>query len=447
MLIHKVKMIKINHLFIATFLLTIFISGSNTISAQTNRQDSSKFEWFSNARLGIFIHWGIYSVNGIDESWSFYNDYISYDDYMNQLNGFTASNYNPDKWAELIKESGAKYAVITAKHHDGVALWNSKYSDLNVAQKTPAKRDLLKPFVKSLRKEKIKVGIYYSLLDWSHPDYPNFTRNEIRYKDDSLRWDKFVKFNFGQIEEIMDNYNPDLVWFDGDWEQSAESWHAKEIRELLLKKNKNVIINSRLQGYGDYATPEQGVPIHKPKDKYWELCMTMNDSWGYQGNDKNYKTLYQVIRIFTDVISLGGNLLLDIGPKPDGTIPEEQVHILKELGKWTKKHEQAIFGTKAGIPKDYFAGPSTLSKDGKTLYLFITGKPNGPIMLKGLKNKINSIWVVGRGIKLEHEIKMKAWWSKTPGLVFIDIPESALDDYITIIALSLADGEVSLFSN
>ena len=423
------------------FLLTEF----NSVCAQNIETDTTRLEWFGDAKLGIFIHWGIYSVVGIDESWSFYNGYISHDDYMKQLNGFNAINYKPKKWANIIKESGARYAVITSKHHDGVALWDSKYSDLNVVKKTPAGRDLLMPFVKGLRKEKIKVGMYYSLLDWSHPNYPNFTRNEKRYENDTIRWEKFVKFNFGQIEEVITNYNPDLVWFDGDWEQSAEKWQAKEIRELLLKKNPNIIINSRLQGYGDYATPEQGLPIRKPKEKYWELCMTMNDSWGYQGNDKNYKTPYQIIRIFADVISLGGNLLLDIGPKADGTIPDKQVHILKELGKWTKKNDQAIFGTNAGIPKEYFDGPTTLSKDGKILYLFVTGKPNGPIMLKGLKNKINSIWVVGSGIKLDHDIKMKAWWSKTPGLVFIDIPNNVLDKYITVIALSLANGEIDLY--
>ncbi len=429
------------------FLVAIgfLLAGLNAGFAQKNHSDSSKFEWFGNAKLGIFIHWGIYSVQGIDESWSFYNDLVSYDDYMKQLQGFTASNYHPEEWAKLIKESGAQYAVITSKHHDGVALWDSRFSNLNVVKKTPAGRDLLKPFVKSLRKEKLKLGIYYSLLDWSHPNYPNFTRKEKRYESDSLRWEKFVKFNFGQIGEFMDNYKPDLVWFDGDWEQSAEKWRAKEIRELLIKKNKDVIINSRLQGYGDYATPEQGLPIHKPKDKYWELCMTMNDSWGYQGNDKNYKTPYQVIRIFSDVISGGGNLLLDIGPKADGSIPPEQVTILKELGKWTSKHNQAIFGANAGIPRDYFDGPSTISKNGNILYLFVTGKPNGPIMLKGLTNKINNIWVVGTGVKLDHDIKMKAWWSKIPGLVFIDIPDTTLDEYITVIALQLEGDKIDLF--
>ena len=171
--------------------------------------------------------------------------------------------------------------------------------------------------------------------------------------------------------------------------------------------------------------------------------MTMNDSWGYQGNDKNYKTPYQVIRIFSDVISMGGNLLLDIGPKADGTIPEEQVYILIELGKWTKKHDKAIFETEAGIPREYFEGPSTLDRKNNILYLFVTGNPNGPVMLKGLKNKVNSIWVLGNGTKLDYDIKMKPWWSEIPGLVFIDLPDDVLDNYITVIAV-LVDGKIDL---
>ncbi len=431
-----------------TKYLIILIIASLFLIPNTNycqdKTDSTKFEWFADAKLGIFIHWGIYSVNGIDESWSFYNGYISYEDYMKQLSGFNAENYNPKQWAKLIKESGAKYAVITSKHHDGIALWGSKFSDLNVVKTTPAKRDLIKPFVKALRKEGLKTGIYYSLLDWSNEDYPNFTREKKRYENDSIKWNKFVKFNFGQITEIMDNYNPDLMWFDGDWEQSAEKWHAKEIRELLHQKNNNIIINSRLQGYGDYATPEQGLPIHKPKEKLWELCMTMNDSWGYQQNDKNYKTPYEVIRIFADVISMGGNLLLDIGPKADGTIPEEQKNILKELGLWNKKHANAIFGSKAGIPREYYAGPSTTSANGKVLYLFVEGNPKGPIMLKGINNKVENIWVVGKGSKLNYNIKMKAWWSSVPGIIFIDLPSELTDKYLTVIAVQLAGNKIEL---
>jgi len=396
-----------------------------------------RMQWFADAKLGIFIHWGIYAVNGIDESWSFFNGYISHDDYMKQMEGFTAKKYDPEAWASMISESGARYAVITSKHHDGVALWPTRCDELHL------KKDYIKPFVSALRRQGLKTGLYFSLLDWSHPDYPNFTRKEKRYEEDSIRWARFVDFNFCQINELLERYDPDLWWFDGDWEQTSEKWKAPLIRETILDHNPNAVINSRLQGYGDYSTPEQGLPIHKPVDEYWELCMTMNDSWGYQQNDKNYKSPNQVIRILVDCISMGGNLLLDIGPKADGTIPEEQLKILKELGRWTEKHAEAIYGTRAGIPNDYYYGPTALSADRKILYLYLDGKPNGPVMLKGLKNKINRIWVVGNGTKLTYDIKMKQYWSSVPGIVYIDVPEDVLDEQLTVIAV-LLDGEIDL---
>jgi len=430
------KQPKTNHLIIFTLTLILSFPASGQ-STEPEKGKSERMQWFADAKLGIFIHWGIYSVNGIDESWSFYNGYLSYEDYMKQLDGFTAKNYDPKQWVKLIKESGAKYSVITTKHHDGVALWKTKFSDLNVVQKTPAGRDLLTPFVKELRRNNLKVGLYFSQLDWSHPDYPHFTRKTDRYKEDSVRWDNFLQFRHNQIMELCKKYQPDLFWFDGDWDYSAEKWQSKQMSEDIRKCDPEVILNSRINGYGDYGTPEQGVPVTKPGDKYWELCMTMNDSWGYQPNDKSYKTPNQIIRIFADVIGMGGNLLLDIGPKPDGTIPEEQVIILKELGKWTKKHKDAIYGTVAGLPSGYFCGPSTLSKDSTILYLFMDYKPTGPVVVKGIKNKVNRIWVVGNGTKLDWDIKMKAYWSSVPGLLYINVPDDVLDKDVTVIALLL----------
>ena len=412
-------------------------------SQETEAEKDKRMQWFGDAKLGIFIHWGIYAVNGIDESWSFYNGYIGYEDYMKQLKGFTASRYDPEFWAELIKESGARYAVLTSKHHDGVALWNSKAGDLNVVKKTPAARDLVSPFCDALRKKGLKTGLYYSLLDWSYPDYPNFTKNEKRYSEDQTRWEKFTAFNHFQIQEISKNFNPDLWWFDGDWEQSAEKWKAKEIREMILEANPGAIINSRLQGYGDYATPEQGLPVSKPEDRFWELCMTMNDSWGYQQNDRNYKTPGQIIAIFSECLSKGGNLLLDIGPKADGTIPEEQVRILKELGKWTSKHAEAIYGTRAGLPAGCFHGPSTISADSTMLYLFFRGNPGGEIMLAGVRNEINRIYVVGNGTKLSWKMYLKPYWSSNAGLVFIDVPDTVIDEYLTVLAIVL-DGKLEI---
>jgi alpha-L-fucosidase len=431
----------------STFLLIFLVFVLNGLTAQVTETPEAKaqrLQWFKDAKLGIFIHWGIYAVNGIDESWSFFNGYISHDDYMKQLDRFTAKNYNPQAWAALIKNSGAKYAVLTAKHHDGVALWDSKAGDLNVVKKTPARRDLIALFCKALRKNGLKVGLYFSLLDWSHPDYPNFLKNKKRYQNDPTRWDRFVTFNFNQLKEIFQHYNPDLIWFDGDWEQSAERWKAKELREALLSWNPKVIINSRLQGYGDYETPEQGFPILRPKNQYWELCMTMNDSWGYQGNDKNYKSPNQVIRIFIDCISNGGNLLLDIGPKEDGTIPDQQVKILNELGRWVKKHKEAVFESCAGIPHGHFYGPTTLSKDRTVLYLFLAHRPNGPIVVKGLKNPVNRIRVVGNGTKLKSKIIGKQYWSEVPGILYIDVPRHVLDPQVTVIAIQLK-GKIDLY--
>lgn len=426
------------------FLILFSIPFTGWCQNNTEPDQQEKMQWFKDAKLGIFIHWGIYAVDGISESWAFYNGYVSHEDYMKQLDGFTAENYKPKAWAKLIKESGANYAVITSKHHDGVALWDTQENHFSVKNNTPAAKDVLTPFVKALRKNDLKVGIYYSLLDWSYPDYPGYTRKEQRYQDDSARWNRFVKFNLNQLTEITQQYSPDLYWFDGDWEHSAQEWHAPEIRKLILDHNPNAIINSRLQGYGDYATPEQGLPITRPQSKYWELCMTMNDSWGFQFNDKNYKTPNQVIRIFVDCIGMGGNLLLDIGPKADGTIPEQQVEILKELGRWTKKHSEAIYGTEAGIPLDHFYGRTTLSKDKTMLYLFVDGKPNGPVVLKGIKNKIHRMYVVGNGTMLNFNIKGNLYWSQVPGICYIDVPENTLDSQVTVIAV-LLDGPIDLY--
>ncbi len=482
---------KIIGLFAALLAVSGPLLGQTPATGQVDAQKEKRMEWFKEAKLGIFIHWGIYAVNGvseswsffnnylpyeeymkqaegftaskydpkkwvdliqesgaryavISESWSFFNNYLPYEEYMKQAEGFTASKYDPKKWVDLIQESGARYAVITTKHHDGVALWNTKAGDLSMVKSTPAKRDVLAPFVEEVRKHDLKLGFYYSLLDWSHPDYPNKTRTEVRYKDDPERWNRFVKFNFAQLSELNKTWKPDLYWFDGDWEQSAERWNSKGIVDLLRSDNPNVIINSRIQGYGDYATPEQGVPVVRPQDKYWELCMTMNDSWGYQHSDSNYKTPQILLRTFVDCLSMGGNLLLDIGPKEDGTIPDEQVAILKEFGRWINKHKEAVYETRAGIPAEHFQGYTTLNEAGDILYLYLPYRPNGPIEVKGLMNKVNRVWVVGNGTMLPYKVHNKNYWSEVPGNLYIDVPERVQDENITVIAV-LLDGPVKLY--
>jgi alpha-L-fucosidase len=415
-------------------LFSLFITMCGWVSAQNDPSLSAnkpnKMEWFGDAKLGIFIHWGIYAVDGTSESWAFHNKQVLYPQYMSQIKGFKAENYKPEEWADLIEESGARYAVITSKHHDGVALWDTKMNNLSTTKQSPAKRDVLSPFVQAIQKRGIKTGIYYSLIDWSHPNYPGFLKDSSRYnaQKDTLRWARFRQFYQGQIAELSKLYQPDLFWFDGDWEHSAEEWQAAKVRAQILASKPSTIINGRLQGYGDYATPEQNFPVSRPNLPYWELCMTSNDNWGYRPSDTNFKTPYQVISIFSDCIGMGGNLLLDIGPKADGTIPKEQVHLLKELGRWTRKHAEAIYGTTAGMPAGHFYGPTTLSKDSTTLFLFVNSTAAKNISIKGLDNAIVSAEILGSNQTLAPQIVGKISWSHVPGLVYLEIPEAAQDD-------------------
>ncbi|MDF2850942.1 MAG: alpha-L-fucosidase [Sphingobacterium multivorum] len=416
-------------------LFVLLASACLNVSAQNN-VSPQKMDWFEDAKLGIFIHWGIYSVDGISESWSFFNNYINHDNYIKQLNGFTAKDYRPKEWAKLIKEAGAKYTVITTKHHDGISMWNTKADKaITTLQDAAAKQDVITPFVKAIQEEGLHTGLYYSLPDWSHPYYDVFTRNRKRYelKSEPSRWDNYVKYYQKQLTELSEQYKPELLWFDGDWEHSAEEWKAKETLNLLRKYNPNIIINSRLNHHGDYDTPEQGIPVTRPDAKFWELCYTMNDSWGYQPFDKKYKSPNMIIRTLVDCISMGGNLLLDIGPKADGTIPEEQLNILKQLGRWTHKHAAAIYGTRAGIPFVNYGGKSALSRDGKTLYLYVyEQKPE--LQLRGLVNHtaIKEVSVVG-------DASAKVNVKSENGTVQVDLTKVNFDQDVTVIALTFAE--------
>ena len=422
-------------------LLVIFMGFLTDISGQED-----KLDWFKDAKLGIFIHWGIYAVDGTDESWAFYNNKVPYDRYMSQLSRFSASKYDPKDWVNVVAGSGAKYAVLTAKHHDGVALWNTKQvqkkgsQPLSIPAQSLAKRDVYTPFTRALREQGLKVGVYYSILDWSHPDYTGFRKDSARYKlaDQPDRWNRFLNYNQAQLTELMNEQNPDLWWFDGGWEHNAEEWKAGEIRKMLLSKNPNVIINERLTDNGDYGTPEQNFPIQRPKESCWELCMTTNDNWGFQHTDHHWKTPKEIITIFADVVANGGNLLLDIGPREDGTIPNEQLIILKELGRWNKKHEEAIFGSIPGVSSGHFYGPSTMSKDSTQLYLFLPGNANGFIEVKGIMNAVKRAEILGVGKECPTKVVGKISWSAKPGLLFIEVPkdEKYLDPMMTVIKLT-----------
>ena len=416
-------------------------------------------EWFTNAKLGIFIHYGIYAVGDVSESWSFYHNTISHEDYMKQLDGFTCEKFDADKWADLIKKSGARYAVLTTKHHDGVALFDTKYSDLSTVKKSPYKNDIVKQYADALRKNDIRVGMYYSLIDWSHPDYatvypdgivPEDLSSVNKYtaptdgKQDEEAWARFVEFNRNQMGEVLGNYGKvDLLWFDGDWERSSKQWGLPELKDYLKSFNEDLIINSRFKEYGDYKTPEQGIPITRPEGA-WEFCTTINSSWGYRPSDNKYKTLNQIIRMFCDCIHMGGNMLLDIGPKPDGMIDERQEAILLGLGEWIEPHREAIFDTDEGIMHRYFLGGSTISKDKKTLYLFVYDKPEENVCLKGLCNKIKDITVMHSGKKLNHIIHGGVPWFNIPGTTWIEMTAEDCHEHVTVLKIEL-EGELEMY--
>ena len=415
---------------------------------ETEEQKAARMEWFADAKLGIFIHWGVYSRGDWSESWSFHNGVVSMADYFAQEDDFTAENYDPAEWVRLIRESGAKYTVITSKHHDGFALWDTQAGEVSAVKSSAAGRDVLTPFVEEVRRQGgLKLGLYYSLIDWPREDYPNvFRSGPARYDihEQPDRWAHFLSFNSAQLRELDQAYHPDLFWFDGDWEFSSEDWRAPEIVSMLRASNPQVIINSRIQGNGDYATPELGVPVVKPADRWWETCMTINDSWGFRKKDKNFKSVQIVLNMLVDCMSKGGNLLLDIGPRADGSIPSEEVEVLRELGRWTSKHAEAVYGTRAGIPAGHVNAYTTLNKAGDILYVYLPYAPVESIQISGLKSKIQRARVVGNGAELKVRLYNDIDWSEVPGVYYVEVNSTVLDHRMTVLALEL-DGPLQLY--
>jgi alpha-L-fucosidase len=373
---------------------------------------------------------------------------------MSQLDGFTASKYDPEQWADLFERAGARYAVMTTKHHDGVALWDTQANDLSVVKKTPAKRDLVTPYVEALRRHNLKVGFYFSHLDWSHPDYATVRphadsverseegmSNRLSYpekgKEDPARWAAFLKFHRQQLKELCTGFGKvDLLWFDGEWERDAKQYDMKGLRDQLLEWQPGCVFNSRLLEYGDYATPEQGLPTVPPEGP-WEFCVTVNDSWGYQVQDHNHKSVRQIVRLFCECLGGGGNLLLDVGPYENGTLQPEQIDRLEGLGRWTKKHSEAIYGTRRGLPPGLFYGPSSFSQDRRTLFLYFFDRPIDQLAVKGIRSKVARASVVGSDRTLP--VHVTGGLGVTPGVTWIDFPDSEVDPDATVVKLEFEE--------
>ena len=411
--------------------------------------------WFPAAKLGIFIHYGIYAVDGVRESWSLFDGSVPREKYLEQLDGFTASRYDPRGWADLFARAGARYAVLTAKHHDGFALWDAPYSDLDAVRRTPAARDLLAPYADAVREQGLKVGMYFSHADWNHPDYatvgneyePERPWNSLAYpppgQQDRARWERFRTEYHAQVIDLVTRFRPDLMWFDGEWERSDEQWGARELGDAIQRIGPHTVFNGRLRTHADYATPEQAVPFTAPTGP-WELCLTINDSWGYQGRDQNWKTPRQIVRYFAETIGLGGNLLLGVGPRADGTIPDEAVQRLEGLGRWAAKHAAAVYDTVTGLPPGHFYGPTTLSADRRTLHLICVEDPREHLALRGLASKVKRVTVLGSGTELP--FRKDDGLDDIPGHTWIEAPTAAdIDPAATVLSVEL-DGELALYT-
>jgi alpha-L-fucosidase len=408
-------------------------------------------DWFKSARFGMFIHWGASSQRGWELSWPLVGGIgvlpqgqsISVDDYHATAATFDPVRFNPREWARKARRAGMQYAVLTTKHHDGFAMFHSRHTSYGV-EHSPFKRDIVREYVDAFRAEGIRIGFYFSLIDWHDPDYPAFKESDKPYKWGQWRrgtpeeWQRFLNSMFGQVRELLTNYGKiDLVWFDGGWERLPDEWKARELEKMMRELQPGIIINDRLPGCGDYDTPEQGIPAQVPQ-RAWETCMTMNNSWGYNPSDRHYKSVRNLINTLSEVAGKGGNLLLNIGPTGDGSLAPEQLERLDAIGTWMERNGESIVGTTPALEPWQFYGPST--RRGNRVYLHLLTRPYESVSVRGIHvRKVTSATVLATGEKLRTHRRgtvTEMMFNKDPvGELIIDVPESAIDPLQTVIAL------------
>jgi alpha-L-fucosidase len=398
--------------------------GQQVTDAYQARMDRS--EWFRDARFGMFIHWGLYSIPARGE-WVRSSERMSIEDYQVYFDEFNPVNFQPREWARLAKAAGMKYAVLTAKHHDGFCLWDTKTTDYQ-ATKTPAQRDLVREFLDAFRAEGIKVGLYYSLVDWYHPDYPAYgdrqhpMRDHPDFKDRTHDWDRYVDYMHQQVEELVSDYGQiDIMWFDFSyWQYRGEKWRATELVNMVRRKQPGILIDNRLGGdmekaepdvfAGDFDGPEQGIPREPIRNEAgqplpWEACMTLNDAWGYSANNRNFKSPQDVVRYLVNAVSKGGNLLVNVGPNALGEIPQESQEILRAVGEWMAVNGEAIYGCGAAEYEKPEWGRFT--QKGDTLYAFLFQKHFGHMSMTGMKDHIAKARLVRDG----SEVVVTPFWN------------------------------------
>ncbi len=405
--------------------LTITIAQKPSITGY--EASMQRTQWWREARFGLFLHFGLYAIPARGE-WVKSIEKMSNEDYQQYFDEFNPVDYNPREWAKVAKAAGMKYAVMTAKHHDGFALWDTKQSDYK-STNTPCKRDLVKEYLEAFRAEGLKVGLYFSLIDWHHPDYPKFNdpyhpmRGNDKFKDEKPSWDRYLQFMHAQVKELVSNYGKlDIIWFDFSYrDYNAEKWKADELIKMVRSYQPDVIIDNRLVendttnkykafAFGDFFTPEQQIPDRAMIDKQgrpvpWETCMTLNNSWGYNRKDNDWKSPEIVISTLVNCVSKGGNLLLNVGPDARGNFPDESIQILSEVGKWMKKNGASIYGcsTTAGFDKPEWG---RFTQHGKFLYMHRLDLISDRINLTTFSDKIKRITLLSDG----SEVKQETFW-------------------------------------
>lgn len=444
-----------------TLTVLVLIASMNMGCAQTKKavqlSDDDRMEWWRDAKFGMFIHWGAYSIIGGERGekiagggaeWAMDKLDYTIEEYEKFPAMFNPELFNADDWVKMAKDAGMKYIVITSKHHDGFALWDSQVSDYDIMDAAPFKRDIIRELAEASRKQGIKFGVYHSIVDWHHPQaqgnlFPNYNAGQ---KDQSVVNPEFPQYykNYlkPQVKELLTNYGDiDVVWFDGDWIADYTSEMGKEMYSFIREMQPNTIINNRvdkgrkgMEGMdmegnfaGDFGTPEQEIPATGIAED-WEACMTMNGTWGYKPDDTKWKSCEDLIQKLVDIVSKGGNFLLNIGPDGFGRFPSQSIRRLKAMGEWTDANGESVYGAKAS-PFDMPEWGRYTTKGG-VIYAHVFDWPeDGKLKLhKDLKLKKASLLVAP-----DTEIKI----NKTADGSVLELPESAPDEIVTVVKLSL----------
>jgi alpha-L-fucosidase len=388
-----------------------------------------RMKWWHEAKFGMMVCWGLYSLVGHHE-WVMEIEGIPVRQYEGLARVFNPQPHAARVWAKLAKQAGQKYLVLICKHHEGFCLWDSKLTNYCATKQGPG-RDLVAEYVDACRAEGLRVGIYYSLMDWHHPDGARCTT------DDGAR-QRFVGYTHGLVRELMTNYGKiDILWYDVDWPLTPQQWRSKEMNEMVFKLQPEIIVNNRNGLPADFTTPEQ-VILPEPGGRAWESCMTMNDSWGYAEADDNWKTAKTIVRNLVTCANGDGNYLLNIGPKPDGSVPEPSVKVLTEVGKWMSKNGPTIYEAEPGkLGWHTYAG---CTRKGNTLYIHVhfwpaqtAGtkaldyyKPPTVVAIGGLRAKVKSARLFASGKKVD-------FVQDDFSARFTGLPHDAPDQPVTVI--------------